>query len=176
MNADMILVATSEPNVVTEAIARIGPLLREEKAPLPLPEFPSRPDIRRSAKRTLLLLHSTTGWTAVTEGGEVADEYLARALSKELEAECVMVGLYDTANAWARRHYRAGVVTQELFQPPGAFSDGFDDEDWPGDAQQECLSWLRDTGWSYGFPLFSELIRGGLPSGGAAVARVVLAP
>lgn len=177
MNADTILVGLADSARVSDTIVRLAPRLGEEiQIPLPHPGFPSRPDVRRQRKRTLMLLGGHARWTAVTEGGEVADECLARALSRELSTECIIVGLYETANAWGRRQYAGGVVSAELFQPIGAFIGGSDDVDWAGDATQECHAWLRSIGWLHGFPLFADLFRGATPQGTAptSVLRTVI--
>lgn len=165
MNGDALLVKCSEARTVSEAISRLGPMLADEmRTALPDPAFPSRSAVRRQRKRTLVLMEGDRAWTAVTEGGEVADEFLARALSRDLATECVVVGLYETANAWGRRHYRSGVPTEELFEPIDAFTATEGPErDWAGDASQACGAWLESVGWSYGLPLFSQLIRGSLP-------------
>lgn len=178
MNGDALLLRCSEARTVADAIGRLGPRLNDEmRTALPEPAFPSRFDIRRQNKRTLILMSGNQQWTAVTEGGDVADECLARALSRELGTECVIVGLYETANGWARRHYDAGIATAELFEPLDVFgvAEG-PSSDWAGDASRECGAWLRSIGWSHGFPLFGQLIHGSLPSAShpIEVVRVVI--
>jgi hypothetical protein len=169
MNGDVLLVR-DKPSAVGEALDQLGPGLRAEmEPPLPVPAFPSRDDIRRQGKRTLVLLEGSE-WTAITEGGDVADELLARALSRRLATECVVLGLYEAANAWARRHYLRGQVAEELFVPMEAFDPSLAEAESPDDASAACAGWLSSIGWPYGFPLFGQLIQGKLPGGAASSA------
>jgi hypothetical protein len=163
MNADMLLVRASPGEVGAALIDLAGQLEIEGKEPLPQPAFPSRPDIRRQRKRTLLLVKGAAGLTALLEGGEVADEILGRALSRKLGSEVTVIGLYESSNACARRRYANGVVQEEIFLPPDAFQNGVMDEGWDGDATSECTAWLNEIGWSHGLLLFSGMVRGQLP-------------
>jgi len=170
----MILVRASLEDV-RQAIANIATSMSSEHGqPLPLPAFASRPDVRMNGKRTLILVEDEP-WTAILEGGEVADEFLGRALSRQLETETVIVGRYDTANACARRTYTRGRLVDEQFTPPGAFEGGRGDDQWDGDAGHECKAWLENEGWSHGVITFGQLIRGGnLPGISASQITKVL--
>lgn len=169
MNGDVIFVRCSLPHVA-EAIDDVAvELPTEMSTPLPLPAFPSRDDIRRKGKRTLMLLEGGA-WTAIAEGGNVADELLARALSRRLATECVVLGVYETANAWARRHYADGNVSEELFAPLDAFDPSIPESDSTVDASDSSARWLASIGWNYGFPLFGPLIQGRLPNGAPSTA------
>jgi hypothetical protein len=173
VNAEMLLVRASSEDV-RQAIANIA-MASERDQPLPLPAFVSRPDVRINGKRTLILVEDEP-WTAVLEGGEVADEFLGRALSRQLETETVIVARYDTANACARRSYTRGRPVDEEFTPPGAFEGGRGDEEWDGDAGHESKAWLEKEGWKHGVITFGHLIRGGeLPGMSASqVSKVLL--
>jgi hypothetical protein len=173
MNADMILIRAAEMANVIAAIKSVGAFLeREAMEPLPQPAFPSRPDIRREKKRTLILVKGAADLVAILEGGEVADEVLARALSREMSTDVFVVGLYESANAWARREYVDGEVRDQLFQPVEAFV-GTDGQGWEGDASRVCNAWLSGLNWDQGFPLFSRVI-GAKPEGDRDVGRLVL--
>ena len=79
--------------------------LEGEASSLPTPAFPSRPDIRHGKKRTLILVPGGDRWVAIAEGGGVADETICRRLSRLLNTECIITGLYEVVNAWALRRY-----------------------------------------------------------------------
>jgi hypothetical protein len=174
VNAEMILVRASADDV-RKAIANIATAISPEQSqPLPLPAFVSRPDVRMNGNRTLILVEDEP-WTAIFEGGEVADEFLGRALSQQLDTETVIVGRYDTANACARRSYARGRLVDEQFTPPGAFEGGRGDEEWDGDASYESRAWLEKEGWNHGVITFGQLIRGGdLPGISASQVTQIL--
>jgi len=156
----MMLVRASLQDV-RQAIANVATSIASERdQPLPLPAFVSRPDVRMDGKRTLILVEDEP-WTAIFEGGEVADEFLGRALSRRLETETVIIGRYDTANAFARRSYARGRLIGEEFTPPGAFEGGHGNEEWDGDADHESKAWLEKEGWKHDEITFGQLIRGG---------------
>ena len=172
MNGDVLFVRDSGLTAIAEALDSLAPVLSAEMtSPLPLPAFPSREDIRRRGKRTLVLL-AAAEWTAIAEGGDVADEFLARALSRQLETECVVLGLYETANAWARRRYLRGHVADESFEPKGAFDPSDPETETLADASASCAEWLVNARWPYGFPLFGGLIQGHLPKGAPSDATL----
>lgn len=175
MNAEMILVRSNAADVRETVRSMAASLPSERVQPLSLPAFPSRPDIRKGVKRTLILVDDEP-WTAILEGGAVADEFLARALSRQLETQAIIVGQYDTTNAWARRTYARGRVIGELFTPSGAFEVGHGDEEWDGDAGRESSDWLKREGWRHGVITFGPLIeRGQLPGISAdRISKIVL--
>lgn len=146
INAQNIVILGSNPNSVREKITEFVKSLGFDPVETDPVKQITAPREFEKRKRRLFFLQKFPKVICLSELGDLADQTLAKELSRSLSISTFWIALHESENAWGMIHFLNGEVVSEELHPRSAFDSDADEQPYDGDATEEAFKSCEGIG------------------------------